>query len=447
MWDQLEQRGDSAVVPQGRFSMPSELLEGDPLPWGSPKHSEVTVVPAKRPRLCAARKAAGHTQESLAEALGVDRSTSGRWEAGETEPQPWLRPRLATALRVSHNELAAMLGGTGSGAKVISPSAPANLSSLDALRRNLNDAMTESHVTGNSLDDWEQTVAEHGRASRDRPPAITLTHLSADLAELHQELGDCRSLTARRRLTGTVARMAGLMCLALIKLDERPAFRGWARTARIAVSEADDALTYSWVRAQEAHGHYYSGDFAEAIVVAQHAQHLASRTPCVGAVLAAALEARAHAARGDHRSTRTALANAEMLLSLLDDTVVTDSAFGYTEAQLRFHEGNAFTHLHDTALAWSAQQRALTLCPAGDYMDRTLTLLDRADCLAHDGELDGALLCMADALGSLSERQREGIITARAQTTLAALPPMQRSLPAVHELRDLLADPERPNHT
>jgi len=83
------------------------------------------------------------------------------------------------------------------------------------------------------------------------------------------------------------------------------------------------------------------------------------------------------------------------------------------------------------------------LCPAGDYMDRTLTLLDRADCLAYDGELDGALLCMADALGSLSEHQRQGIITARAQTTLGALPPTQRALPAVHELRDLLADPER----
>lgn len=399
-------------------------------------------MPAKRPRLSAARRAAGQTQESLAEALGVDRSTVVRWEAGETEPQPWLRPKLATALGVARDELADLLGDPGnSTGDVVGLNRSPDLSSLDGLRCNLNDAMSESHVTGTRLEDWEQTVAEHGRASRDRPPALMLADLSTDLAELYHELSCCRSLIARRRLTRTAAQMAGLMCLALIKLDERSAFRGWARTARIAATEADDAVTHSWVRAQEAYGHYYGGDFAEAIAVAQHAQRLVDRTPCAGAVLAAALEARAHASRSDHESTRAALDRAAVLLSFLDNAVVTDSAFGYTEAQLCFHEGNAFTHLHDTALAWPAQKRALELSPPSDYMDRTLVLLDRAQCLAQDGELDGALSCMTGALGSLNERQRQGIITARARMTLAALPPPQRVLPAVRELRDLLTEP------
>ncbi len=64
----------------------------------------------KRIRLAQRRKALGLTQENLAELLNVDPSTIRRWEAGTSEPQPWLRPRLAKALKVSLEVLAGMLG-------------------------------------------------------------------------------------------------------------------------------------------------------------------------------------------------------------------------------------------------------------------------------------------------------------------------------------------------
>jgi transcriptional regulator with XRE-family HTH domain len=66
-------------------------------------------MPSKRIRLAQRRKAAGLTQEGLAESLGVERSTVARWESAETEPQAWLRPRLARALRVGAEELQALL--------------------------------------------------------------------------------------------------------------------------------------------------------------------------------------------------------------------------------------------------------------------------------------------------------------------------------------------------
>ncbi len=64
---------------------------------------------AKRRALAQRREIVGHTQETLAEFMRVELSTVGRWERGETSPQPWCRPRLAQALTVSLEELDRML--------------------------------------------------------------------------------------------------------------------------------------------------------------------------------------------------------------------------------------------------------------------------------------------------------------------------------------------------
>ncbi|MFI8932121.1 helix-turn-helix domain-containing protein [Streptomyces sp. NPDC053474] len=68
---------------------------------------------AGRRRALAKRRAAmGFSQEEFAHALGVDRTTVGRWETGERDPQPWTRPTIATALHLSLGELDALLSET-----------------------------------------------------------------------------------------------------------------------------------------------------------------------------------------------------------------------------------------------------------------------------------------------------------------------------------------------
>jgi transcriptional regulator with XRE-family HTH domain len=62
-------------------------------------------VKAKRHALAQRREIQGHSQETLARALGVELTTVGRWERGETSPQPWSRPKLADALAISLEEL------------------------------------------------------------------------------------------------------------------------------------------------------------------------------------------------------------------------------------------------------------------------------------------------------------------------------------------------------
>jgi transcriptional regulator with XRE-family HTH domain len=74
----------------------------------------------RRVALARARRAAGHTQESLAEQLALDRSTVVRWERAETEPSPWIRSRLAAALGLTPAVLDELLG---------EPTAPASAGS------------------------------------------------------------------------------------------------------------------------------------------------------------------------------------------------------------------------------------------------------------------------------------------------------------------------------
>lgn len=76
----------------------------------------------RRQRLSQRRKAVGFTQESLAERLGVERSTIVRWEAGDTEPLPSIRPSLASALQVSLDQLVELLSKTEDGVTTRSPS-------------------------------------------------------------------------------------------------------------------------------------------------------------------------------------------------------------------------------------------------------------------------------------------------------------------------------------
>jgi len=67
------------------------------------------TLPRKRLGLVAARKAAGLSQECLAERMEVERSTVQRWESGQSTPQPCHRPKLARVLGISDDTLAELL--------------------------------------------------------------------------------------------------------------------------------------------------------------------------------------------------------------------------------------------------------------------------------------------------------------------------------------------------
>jgi transcriptional regulator with XRE-family HTH domain len=131
------------------------------------------TVPRRRLTLAAARRASGHTQESLASALHVDRSTIVRWESGERTPLPYLQPKLARLLGQSPEQLRALVSEPGSGLAGDAPTSRETQSSADFA----------------SALDWLDQHAEW-------PPGTSRRRVTSRLAKLNAD--DLRERNVRR---------------------------------------------------------------------------------------------------------------------------------------------------------------------------------------------------------------------------------------------------------
>ncbi|MDJ1131237.1 helix-turn-helix domain-containing protein [Streptomyces iconiensis] len=318
------------------------------------------------------------------------------------------------------------------------PTAPLTAQAA-ALQSGLLDAIAAGPMTDASVEDWEWTVARQGRATRYRAEHDQLGELVGEFSDLQRVLARRHPAPVRRRLLVAAAGLSGLMALTLLKLGDDGA-RSWWRTARTVAAAAEDRTIMSWLYAQEAYQLYYSHDLHGAIELAVRAQHLAGGLPCVGPALAAPLEARSHARLGREDDVTSALSRGQTALSRLDETDRAPSAFGYSESQLRFHSGNAWTHLGRTVAAREQHAQALALYPVDDHTDRALIGLDQAMCEALDGDAAAAAQQAADTVLALPEEHRSPLIIYRAQD-VAARVPEARSLPEGRVLRDVLALP------
>src|SRR5258708_23851474 len=90
-------------------------------------------------------------------------------------------------------------------------------------------------------------------------------------------------------------------------------------------------------------------------------------------------------------SARRALVRGRSIFEQLKQDDVTDLAYGFTERQLAFYEGDTYTNLGDHQRGEEALSRALTLYTSTDRLDRTLVRLDPATCRVHAGEPAAAI--------------------------------------------------------
>lgn len=351
------------------------------------------------------------TARALKVKVTVSPRQFSRWVLGEgTAPRPAARRVLEAAFELPVNELLAQLPD-----ETTLDSEPVPLSGLDRLRVQALELLHgDNPVAASSLDDWARTIEQHGIATRYVGSADLLPVLTRDFADLQQYIARRPSLSAMRLLNHASARLAGLLSLTLLKTGQAESSREWSKAAWLISLEVGDPSTSSWVRAQDAYSFFYDKRIREAISTARHAQDAANGRPSVGFVLAAALEARAQAVLGRQREALAAIYCAEEALGRLDSESSGESAFGYDEAQLRFHQSNALTRLGDFDGAMKAQQQALSLYHQDNYMDRALVLLDRAELLARLGDVQGAIDEVTSVVGGLAPEQRDGLIVARA---------------------------------
>jgi len=256
---------------------------------------------SRRHRLAQRRKAVGLSQERLAEVVGVDRSTVVRWERADTEPQPWHRPRLAAALRVTVEELAVLLADVGEPAGrpderfdyVLRNPGSVDLVAAAYLRERVNhlDALYESTPSTLLL---AETGQLHGQA------VFLLEHTGPGSVrqQLHAAVADSATL------------MGQLVWDASQRRDHRATIRYFdqaiaaARRVRDVVAEANAELRKSYVAL------YGIGDPKIGLVIASRAAAASLEASNVIAGLALLHAGEAHAMLNDQHGCESALGEA-----------------------------------------------------------------------------------------------------------------------------------------
>ncbi|MEU1089002.1 helix-turn-helix transcriptional regulator [Streptomyces sp. NPDC005892] len=316
---------------------------------------------------------------------------------------------------------------------------PAALPSLAVIRARMTAALSPplAEVT---IEQWERRAAEHGQEYQVLPPTRLLHDSVCDFVELQQMLEQSQAADARARLCRVTAQLAGTAGIALVALGEHREARRWYQVAQLAADETGDRALRAWLLAREAVIPFYFGAPAAALALAERARLLAGATVCATAAWAPALEARALARLGRHREAQDAFKLAQGAFARLGATDTGDTAYGYTERQLVWHEGSMWTTIGDTRRAQRALHEARGLYGPEEHLDRALITMDEATSLIGVGEVSVACRETERLLLGLPSDHLTGIVVARARELLGVVPARAAITAPVRDLRALLDD-------
>ena len=372
----------------------------------------------RRDRLIRMRKAAGYTQEGFAELLGVDRSTVVRWERAQTEPQPWLRRRLARVLSLSAEQLDQALTQITT-VETTSPSpadgwhgataphgTPLNLTAIGALSATLRTA--DRQLGGGML------------------YACVVHYLSV---EIGPRLVDASGPTDAALFSAacSLTELAGWM--AHDSGDDTAAQRHFQRAYRLACAAENDALAAN-VCASMSHLAGQLHQPANAVRIADAGIHRATHRPGTAQLLARlhAMRARGLAASSNPHDALAALRSAEQSLAATADAPAPWLA-SFDEAALAHESALCLYQLGDLSGAKRHAERVVALRTGDRVRSRAFGLLALATVLAQSRRVDEAA-----AVGSQLSQTAASLTSTRVRSRLCQLADALRPHAAVPEV-------------
>ncbi|WP_030905710.1 helix-turn-helix transcriptional regulator [Streptomyces sp. NRRL F-5126] len=342
----------------------------------------------KRHALVRRRRALGYTQESLSEALGVERSTVRRWESAESSPLPYQRPRLARLFRISTETLDDLL--------TVAPTASSRTERVSRALRNPSAVdlvvAAEMRSAMGDLTGRYDTVPSAGLIA-DAGQQLHQIALLADEAPAGRVQRELRSLQADAAML-----MGQLVWDASQRRDHESARAYYAQSVELARHLQDPATEGHALLRTCYIALYGANDHRQGLELALHAAQTTRRTSHALSGLALLHAAEAHAFLGEHSACESALLGAEKHLERSNGTdagfeLFTPTHFGRLAGSCYLSLGNydkAQQFLRDSATRMGGRRKS-----------RAIVLGNLALTTIRQGDLDAALPVFNDAVDEL----------------------------------------------
>lgn len=404
------------------------------------------------------RRALGYSQEKLAQLLGVDRTTVGRWESGRIDPQPPQRRGLASALEISFQELDALLAparATGQEPPGRHSSDPPNAGDLDEMirRQFLRILTVSSALTALSVEEAEALTEAVRRGT-----AADFARMNNHLWQVYQLARSKGSVypVIRDQLTTLSEALAGncgnpqpLLSAAadLFQLAGEVAFDGnrysdAVASYTLAASVSKDAAAYDlWACALVRHAYVDMSEqhYRQAAQLLGAAERLASRgdNSLSTRHWVASVQAEAYAGLGDLAACERAMDQAEAVRDLTADNV-NRGWLRFDGARLTEERGARYLQLGRLDAAEEALEGALeqtALASGQSYRRRGAVLTGLAAIGAKRRDPEQVVVYGREAIG-LARASSSGYIARRLQALCDEFGPLSRD----HRVAELGAE-------